>query len=555
MTCLILLFPFKAVAYEAGQINNIFGIHLAQPHLEDLKTVSELVNSNGGDWGYITLVIEDHDRNIGKWQDIFNKLRSYHLIPIIRLATSPDGDNWRRPKKEDAEPWVNFLNSLNWVTKDRYIILFNEPNHSREWGGEVDPKNYGEVAMTFARKLKEKNADYFVMLAGLDASAPSYRPSLEDEYEFFKEMFSGVSKDDFEKYIDGLSSHSYPNPAFAGSPSAWGKGTIHTYVWELETLAGMGITKKLPVFITETGWSADSLSRGTIAAYFQTAFSEWANDERIVAVTPFVFDYQAAPFLAFSWKQFGSADFYEQYYAVKSMAKKKGVPRQIERGTLTLDLPKELLVNSSYHFQIHLKNEGQAWWDKSNGYHLKLVDYPENNYFFSDLVNIQPGESADVDLFFKTTDKLEEKKIQVLLVKNDQDLVKGPIWIYSTVAPPSISFTTALWPKLKTNGEDFELQVFDTKDNVLFKKTGVIVQNGKGTVEVIQNVALGVRYRIVLLKPYYLPRQQFVVFKKGVNSLTFKKMLPFDFNLDGKADGEDFLTLLRTPGLLRLFGL
>ncbi len=137
--------------------NNKFGIHLAQPHYEEIKQAAALINSNGGDWGYLTLVMQENDRNQQKWQEIFDLLREYHLIPIVRLATQPEGEVWRRPKVEDVKDWVEFLNGLNWVVKNRYIILFNEPNHGQEWGGEVDPTSYAEVAISFAKTLKEKN--------------------------------------------------------------------------------------------------------------------------------------------------------------------------------------------------------------------------------------------------------------------------------------------------------------------------------------------------------------------------------------------------------------
>ena len=230
----LILFP---ISVNASTSNNKFGMSLAQPNTEQFSQVKELINSNGGDWGYVTLIIEEKDRNKDKWQGIFDQLRKLHLIPIIRIATSAEGENWRRPEVEDAQGWADFLDSLNWVTKNRYVILFNEPNHGSEWGGEVDPKSYAEVTLEFAKKLKEKNKDFFVMLAGMDASAPSWMPGLEDEEKFLREVFQGPSLnvDSLTRtdLIDGLASHSYPNPGFSGSPYATGRGTVRTYEWEL----------------------------------------------------------------------------------------------------------------------------------------------------------------------------------------------------------------------------------------------------------------------------------------------------------------------------------
>ena len=263
----LLFFPLSILAATP---NNKFGIHLAQPNTEEFSKVKELVNSNGGDWGYVTLIIEEKDRNKDKWQGIFDQLRTLHLIPIIRLATSAEGENWRRPEAKDAQGWADFLDSLNWVVKNRYIILFNEPNHGSEWGGEVDEKSYAEISFEFAKKFKEKNPDFFIMLAGFDASAPSWRPGMEDEEVFLRRL--SLDKDSLQ-YLDGLASHSYPNPGFSGSPYAVGRGTVRTYEWELGLLKELGVTKKLPVFITETGWKRGN--ENTVADYFQTAYDQY----------------------------------------------------------------------------------------------------------------------------------------------------------------------------------------------------------------------------------------------------------------------------------------
>src|SRR3989344_4604448 len=278
-----IIFIFYAVffnttyAFGKDQTNNKFGIHLAQPHLEDLQKSQELVNSTGGDWGYVTLVIQENDRDKNKWQEVFDKMRELHLIPIIRLATVPEGDKWRRPTAGDADSWAEFLNSLHWVVKDRYVVLFNEPNHGAEWGGEIDAVNFAQVALTFAKKLKEKSPDFFIMLAGLDASAPSSFPLFEDEAVFLKSVFNNEAIEQWNNLLSGFASHSYPNPDFSGSPNAFGRGSVRTFQWELELIRSWGI-KDLPVFITETGWRRGDES--TVAQYFKTAFENvWLADD------------------------------------------------------------------------------------------------------------------------------------------------------------------------------------------------------------------------------------------------------------------------------------
>jgi len=549
---LILLFSliFLPLSIFAANSNNKFGISLAQPNIDEFSKVRELVNSNGGDWGYITLIIEEKDRNKEKWQGIFDQLRALHLIPIIRLATSAEGENWRRPEVKDAQGWVEFLDSLNWVVKNRYIILFNEPNHGSEWGGEVDAKSYAKVSLELAKKLKEKNPDFFIMLAGFDASAPSWPPGMDDEGTFLREVLQGPTLPEGRtlQNIDGWASHSYPNPGFAGSPYASGRGTVRTYEWELELLKGLGVTKELPVFITETGWKRGS--ENAVADNFQTAYNQiWLPDDRVKAVTPFVFDYQGPPFLEFSWKKYSSQEYYQQYYSVQSMSKTKGEPEQIEKGWINYRLPTDLVVQSTYNFKIKLNNLGQAVWDKDSGYQIKSDEIGSNQmrsvtFLFDDLKDINPFEEKDVYFTLKTNEDLGKKKIKFTLQKNDKNILISDDWNVNILPLPKVKFETNFFPWGKGRGDDYEIQIFDVDDRLVFKKKNLSVKQGVGELKDIQNIALDELYRVVLLRPYYLPRQEFVVFKKDNNKIKFKSLLPFDFNNDGTFNFKDFLKLL-----------
>lgn len=526
---------------SAAPSNNIYGIHLAQPHPDDIRSANDLVNSSGGKWGYVTLVIHENDRSRDKWQGVFDQLRELHLIPIVRLATQAEGENWRRPEEKDAKQWAEFLDSLNWVVKNRYIILFNEPNHGSEWGGEVDEKSFARVSYEFAKSLKEKNKDFFVMLAGFDSSAPSWPPGMEDQEVFLKRAVE--ERKDLFKYVDGLSSHSYPNPGFAGSPYSSGRETIRNYEWELGFLRSLGVEKELPVFITETGWKLGSES--ILAQNFQVAFDIWSRDPRIWAVTPFILNYQAPPFLEFSWRKPGDNGYWQHYYAVQSTGKIEGDPEIIQKGTLNFRLPHELVAQSKYDFRVSLKNQGQAIWDNKDGYGLEItVDgVKSTETLVADVIDIKPGQEKAVEFSLKTGTNQGSEKLKFTLVKGGKKILESKTWEFSVLPLPSMRFEVGFFPFFKGKGDDFEIQIFDPEERLVFKKKGIKVEKSEGVVDSIQNIAIDELYRVVILKPGYLPRQSFYVFKKKDNAVEFEKMLPIDFNMDGKFDWNDIIRL------------
>ena len=535
-------------------VNNKFGIHLAQPQDEDIDRATQLVNSAGGNWGYITLVIQEDDRKLDKWQAIFEKLREQNLIPIIRLATTPEGKNWKRPKIKDADQWVDFLNSLHWVVKNRYIILFNEPNHATEWGGKVDSESFAKVNKEFAQKLKAKDEDFFVMMAGMDASAPQSKPAYMDERIFLQEVIDEIGADNFNKFFDGLSSHSYPNPGFSGSPYSSGRGTIRTYDWELSLLSSLGV-KSLPVFITETGWNGDVLSRAQIAEHFRYAYQNvWIPDDRVIAVTPFVLNYQGEPFLKFSWVKEGNEGENPEFETVKAMEKIKGMPEIRQKGIFDLsDLPHDIIEQSTYHFRIQIKNEGQAIWSRENGYDFMLENIKPSQYLVSSFGQIKPFETKSIDIYFSTLNALGEFDTRLVLYRDEDKVLESNFWNYEVVSLPSLILNISLFPKYTTDDNEFELQMFNKYEELVFRKSGIHVTDGQGSIEKVDNIVLGRQYRVVLIKKHYLPRQTFVAFQKDKNQIAFDPMIPLDFDEDGALGWGDILALFQNLKLMKLW--
>ena len=124
--------------------------------------------------------------------------------------------------------------------------------------------------------------------------------------------------------IDGLSSHSYPNPGFSQPPGTDTSKSIHSFKYERDLAANLS-NKELPVFITETGWTSERIGDDDRARYYNEAFSSAWADSGIVAITPFLLHAGAGPFSVFSFlREDGSKT--KQYDAFYNMQKVGGQP-------------------------------------------------------------------------------------------------------------------------------------------------------------------------------------------------------------------------------------
>lgn len=535
-----------------AQENNKVGISLLQPSSEDIAQAAELINSHDGDWGYVTLVIQENDRDVRKWQDLFEQLREKHLIPIIRLATSPQGEVWRRPEEKDVKEWVDFLNKLNWVVKDRYIILFNEPNHASEWGGEVDPEGYANVALAFATSLKKSNNNYIVMLAGLDAAAPSSPPQYEDSGVFIEKMFRATSFK-LQGYIDAWASHSYPNPGFSGSVWDTGKQSIRGYEYELALLSKLGVQKNLPVFITETGWKKGALSESAIAENYRIAFSEiWGKDARIQAITPFVFKYLSEPFIDFSWTN--ENGFFSHFNTLKELSKQKGNPEQFQKGTIKLSVPHTLIAQSTYNFFVSIKNEGQAIWGNDDGYILTLQSSSDEiKTLIPSVQKIKPFEESQLSINIQTPTKPQTIKIALILKKGNEEILRTKEYSIEIEPLPQLTIKTSLFPKLVSQGEGFEVQLFNEQEELVYSKKGLPMRSGSLEIESLFDIIPGESYRVVLVGYPYIPRQEISIINKGKNIVKMKQLFPFDANGNGRIDMGDIVETIKHPSFLLRF--
>lgn len=311
----------NAVYDPSAKPNNIAGIHILFPN--EISEAAKLVNSSGGDWGYITIPIQTSDKNLDKWQSFMDEARKFHLIPIIRLATNGDYFNttvWAKPNYGDVLDFANFLNSLSWPTKNRYVIVFNEPNRGDEWGGSPNASEYADILSYAYDVFKQRNDEFFILSAGFDNASINVDGKSLNEYTFIREMNSKIPEI-FTK-IDGIASHSYPNPGFHTPPSYAYEG-IYSFKHEQELIENLS-GKKLPVFITETGWSSDTVSDFIQGNYYQDAFLNYWNEKSLITVTPFLLRAGMGPFTQFSFLT--NSQNSEKYKAYQNIPKEKGSP-------------------------------------------------------------------------------------------------------------------------------------------------------------------------------------------------------------------------------------
>lgn len=278
--------------------NNIVGLNVArlkQPLY--IWAASDLVNANGGDWGYITVVwtIEDRqDRNAEyNLQMFLDRCFEFHLQPIIRLATKFEGKkletlpgekptrpneqgaegSWARPDWDEPAKWRAYFETGTWPSRQAWIVVGNEPNLGREWGGAVDSADYARYLDHFLDVFQ--GASRFDVVAGaLDISNTTALPVMQDAFEFL---------DGMEAAVPGIFERL---PAWASNPyKQLNRGrsvrfTHRAYEAELDHIG-----REMPVLITEAG-HLDTGDDDEIARFYQEAFTDWMADPKVIAATP-----------------------------------------------------------------------------------------------------------------------------------------------------------------------------------------------------------------------------------------------------------------------------
>lgn len=287
---LLLLLPLLVGAAEAEQRedrpppNNIVGLNLARLHQPRyIWAAADVVNANGGSWGYVTILLVNADRDsvIADYilQQVLDRCFESRLQPIVRVATrfDPVSGIWDRPTLDDPALWRALFERVNWPTRTVWIVPANEPNLGREWGGAVDVPSHARYLEKFMDVFADSER-FKVVNAPLNLSNETRLPEMQDAFEFLTEL---------QQQSPGLIERL---PAWASNSyhvDGIGPGVRYTHRGYLAELDA--IERDMPVLITETGFLRRR-NQEEEARFFAEAFRDWRNDPRIVAATPLLWD-------------------------------------------------------------------------------------------------------------------------------------------------------------------------------------------------------------------------------------------------------------------------
>ena len=268
----VLLWPRASVSVGPQQTvvtrNPKMGVHTRlTDEVEEwkIKRTLEMVREMGAPWivEFFPWAYVEPDRpGQGEWAHsdmVIRHARAQGLQVIARLGFTPQ---WARPADTtstylDAGHYAAFGDYVyRFVERYRgqvaYIIIWNEPNLSLEWGYRpVDPAGYTELLRVAYRRAKEANPDVQVLAGAL---APTLAPPGSawgmDDLAYLQAMYDAGAGDAF----DILAVHAYGGKFPPDEPAAADAINFARVELARAVMVRNGDAAK-PVMITEGGWN------------------------------------------------------------------------------------------------------------------------------------------------------------------------------------------------------------------------------------------------------------------------------------------------------------
>jgi hypothetical protein len=294
---LALIFSLMVVQPARAVEGQVLGIHIL--NLDELDQAIELIQPQNPDtWQYVTipLTLNDMERK-EEWQAFFTKAKQKKIIPLVRLTSRFEDGAWKVPNRKELTNLVTFLGALDWPTDQKHIIVFNEVNHAKEWGGHLDPNEYAQVLRFTADWAHSEQKNYVVLPAAMDLAAPNGAVTRE-AFTYLNQML--VADPEILTVVDAWNSHSYPNPGFSSSPQRTAQNSLRGFEHELAFLK-QKTGRDYSVFITETGWVVNRQTSRWLESYYEYAVQHIWSHPQVVAVTPFVLRGAPGPFSGFTF--------------------------------------------------------------------------------------------------------------------------------------------------------------------------------------------------------------------------------------------------------------
>lgn len=185
------------------------------------------------------------------------------LTVIARLGLVP---TWARPQPTVQETTDTYLDSEHYADfaefvgkfveryrgRIKYIIIWNEPNLSLEWGyRQVDPGGYVEMLKLAYAAAKTVNPDVQVLAGALAPTLePEGSPWGMNDLLYLRKMYDAG----FANYYDILSVHSYGLGFAPDEPPAPDALNFRRTELVREIMIANGDGDK-PIMITESGWN------------------------------------------------------------------------------------------------------------------------------------------------------------------------------------------------------------------------------------------------------------------------------------------------------------
>lgn len=229
-----------------------------------IKRTLEMVREMGAPWiveyfpwGYIEPEPGRYD-----WAHadlVVNHARRQGLTVIARIDFVPE---WARPPDTTFRhldeggyaAYANFVYAFVEHFRGRvgYVIIWNEPNLSFEWGfRQPDAAAYAQLLRAAYRRAKEADPTVQVIAAGLAPTlAPPGDPGGINDLDYLQALYDAGAAPDF----DILAAHSYGWKFPADDPPASDKINFRRVelLYEVMRRNGDGDT---PIIITEGGWN------------------------------------------------------------------------------------------------------------------------------------------------------------------------------------------------------------------------------------------------------------------------------------------------------------